>query len=378
MDQPSDVDLVQSAIRLGWFVAEVRGRNRPNGPPGSVLRVPKRIDHPLPLRVERSATEQRMEAQAALTALAQKLNVDQRSGHSSLSGEIDTQAAALWQARQPTAGAKASESEDDLWKKLAETLWDLDANIQDTLTASSDTQACGYQLGRGLAECYWALDPDPIEGWDSWTFLFDRDRCGELTRLVGRLSGYMNAFAASAIAGSLQVWELLASDKAWRTLEMTQADLCTQIRTWYQLTVLGQDPSRDIQPYQLVRNWRVIARALQTFLPQLLLAGIGLVALCALVFVVNEAHSSPTLATLAALLAAAGISSAGLTARLKNQAQALSVRFRQDAYTDLIALAITTVPDPPDNTHGRSRQAVIEKTVRERVLTPSTPFDGRS
>ena len=37
---PLDVDLVQSAIRLGWYVAEVRGRNRPGGPPGAAVDVP--------------------------------------------------------------------------------------------------------------------------------------------------------------------------------------------------------------------------------------------------------------------------------------------------------------------------------------------------
>ena len=71
----------------------------------------------------------------------------------------------------------------------------------------SDTQACGYQLGRGLAECYWALDPGSAEGWDSWTFLFDQARCGELSRLAGRLSGYMQPFGAPAITGSLEVWK---------------------------------------------------------------------------------------------------------------------------------------------------------------------------
>ena len=44
MDDAYDV---LSALRLGWSVAEMRGRNRPDGPPGEVLGMPDHVDHPL-------------------------------------------------------------------------------------------------------------------------------------------------------------------------------------------------------------------------------------------------------------------------------------------------------------------------------------------
>ena len=37
---------VLSALRLGWSVAEMRGRNRPDGPPGEVVGMPDHLDHP--------------------------------------------------------------------------------------------------------------------------------------------------------------------------------------------------------------------------------------------------------------------------------------------------------------------------------------------
>ena len=48
-----DAHAVLSAVRLGWSVAEMRGRNWPDGPPGEVIGMPDHVDHPLPLRIER-------------------------------------------------------------------------------------------------------------------------------------------------------------------------------------------------------------------------------------------------------------------------------------------------------------------------------------
>ena len=52
---------VQSALHLGWCVAETRGRNRPDGPPGGTDLMPSNTDYALPLRIERTRTELRIE-----------------------------------------------------------------------------------------------------------------------------------------------------------------------------------------------------------------------------------------------------------------------------------------------------------------------------
>jgi len=70
--------------------------------------------------------------------------------------------------------------------------------------------------------------------------------------------------------------------------------------------------------------------------------------------------------TLSAILAAVGFSLAGLTGTLKNSAQALLKRLRQDAYTDLVALAVQTAPPPP-------RKSDLQDAIRRRQLTPATP-----
>ena len=207
MPPPADRDAVQSAIRLGWYVAEVRGRNRPDGPRGVSVIVPERDGFPLPLRIERTAEELRIEAQDTLGFLARKLRVDARPDGSYFEVEIDRAAHDLAQVRQNPSSSASSATR--AWDALSGLIFEFDAHAQDLLTATSDTQACGYQLGRGLAECYWALDPDASKGWSSWLFLFDPLRCSELSRLSGRLSGYLQTYSAPAIAGSLEVWKLV-------------------------------------------------------------------------------------------------------------------------------------------------------------------------
>ena len=70
--------------------------------------------------------------------------------------------------------------------------------------------------------------------------------------------------------------------------------------------------------------------------------------------------------TLSGVLAAVGLSLAGLTGTLKNSAQALTKRLRQDAYTDLVALAVQTAPAPPD-------KSALQRAINDRALTPATP-----
>ena len=56
MAAPEDSAGVLSALRLGWYVAEVRGRNRPGGPVPPAESLSHRKGHMLPLRMERTLT----------------------------------------------------------------------------------------------------------------------------------------------------------------------------------------------------------------------------------------------------------------------------------------------------------------------------------
>jgi hypothetical protein len=489
MAVPEDSSDVLAAIRLGWYVAEVRGRNRfaeqariqknPGPGPGAQLKLPPRTDHALPLEMERSPAELRIEAQAVLTAVAGQIGVDLNSASSSFSAELDSRAKRLAGAAGPAstihsaamvvagimrrlAGAakpgtakagtartstaetgpanghaatakavgaakddprangadKAGTSADapanaggqakganeaggpadgaaaslgavikvtgtaDDWDALEELIYKFDAHIQDTLIAKSDTMASGYQLGRALAECYWALDPDlpaEPETWASWTFLLSQERCDEIGRLLGRLTPYFHPYTAAAIAGSVQVWRGVAKSPEWRTA--AYPTLYRQIRAWYELVLMKQDPTTLIKPYKLLTNYRLVWRTLRGFWVQLLTAALAAGAVAVFAWLLTKPSFSSWLKTLLAALGIAGFSVAGLTAKVKNDAQAMLTRLKQDAYTDLITEAITTAPLPPRSVQApksgpirpRTGKAKLTSMMRERSITPITP-----
>jgi hypothetical protein len=454
-----DAHHVLSALRLGWSVAEMRGRNRPDGPPGEVLGMPDRTDHPLPLRIERGPTELRIEIQSVVAELARKLNVDDASDGTSLTDALGDQAKLLAHTRAAKAAEALRRAHDMLqqaapdttritqalaaglatqqlvvarrrqalaaqhptvtamqleqkscageeaglaalehaiatltqqgpeaatpaiaqqqqaleaaaqrpWADLAELMWYFDAHVQDRLAAQSEQQAIGYQLGRGLADTYWALNCRQEHGSASWSFLLGDRRCAELSRLTGRLAAYMGEYTASAIAGSLEVWKAVVSTPAWLgPADRAEAALYLQIRRWYELIVLGQDPTTLIGPAAVMRNYRTLSRAVKLFWPELLATVTGVASLVALLILVNTNGAAGWAKALSGVLAAVGLSLAGLTGTLKNSAQALLKRLRQDAYTDLVAIAVQTAPPPPD-------KSALQNAIARRALTPATP-----
>jgi hypothetical protein len=229
MTVPDDAGRVLTAIRLGWVMAEVRGRNRPDAPPGAKANLPGPPGKALPLHVEQSPTELRIEAQSLLGTMSCDLGLDMGKDHTNLPKAIDDQAERLYEARRAAAGAAkapgragevaASEAGPGLvaaageapevapgdpaaeWLSLQELILRFDAHIQDTLASGADTVACGYQLGRALAEPYWALDPglpDKTPSPEAWWFLLGPERGGEMSRLAGRLTAYLHSLTAAA------------------------------------------------------------------------------------------------------------------------------------------------------------------------------------
>ncbi len=490
---------VQNALHLGWCVAETRGRNRPDGPPGDTGLMPSNDDYALPLRIERTPTELRIEAQWVIAEVARELHVDHSAEFPSFGAEIDRRANLLAHIRVPHAAkamqsalalldppspAKTAEPEPPAaelavkelthgvdvqqdvvdeqqqavaaaehalsaaqesleqaagqppdvvaaaersvahaeaglqlvqetcaaetsglatlkqviatiqqappagagqagataireqlqaidnaaqgpWADLAELIWRFDAHIQDQLDASSEDQATAYQLGRGLAETYWALDPDQVSGSTGWTFLLGRERCYELARLAGRVSAYFCEFTAPAIAGSIEVWKEVAKTPDWRAVPKADAALYQQSRRWYELLILGQDPTTMIKPGAILKDYRAILRTLRLFWPQLAATVVGLAFLVVLLVLLGVGGST-WLKTLSGVVAGVGLSVAGISGTLKNSAQAILKRLRQDAYCDLVAFAVQTAPPPP-------RKSDIRRAIAERELTPATP-----
>jgi len=364
MPSPEDALEVISALRLGWYVAEVRGRNRPAGPqpPGDEL--PDRDSHVLPLRIERTAAELRAEAQAILQKLAGDLHVDTvivNNREQSRTAVINQQACALAATVPGTTAAAAA------WNALAVSMHELDAHAQDTLAAQSDMQGSAYQLGRGLAEAYWALDPGAAcvpQTPQCWTFLLGAHRCEELTRLVGRLSGYLNPYCPPAVAGTLCLWQSVAGDEQWR--KGAQDHLYQQLRRWYELLVLGQDPSTLIPPYALLKDWRASAHAVRALWVQLVTAAVSLVLVIVLIALILNGSANAVLKAVIGVVGIVGLSAATVQAGLKTTAQGLVSRFRQDAYTDLVASAIAEAPAKPGS---RKPYRAVFAAVRKRTLT---------
>jgi hypothetical protein len=357
---PEDSKQVIDAFRLGWYVAEVRGRNRPGGPAHADTMLPKGDRHPLPLRIERTPAERRIEAQGMLAALAQQLGVDSGTdgGYGTL---VDQNAHRLAKARSEQVPADAA------WEALAAVLWKFDAHIQDVLPATSEMRSCAYQLGRGLAETYWALVPTDTQGPQSYRFLFGQPRCAELSRLIGRLSAYLNTYTGSAMVGSIEIWKDFAHRDTMSADESAQAceALRNQIRRWYELVVLAQDPTTLIRPFDVIGSYRTLAQAIKQFAPQVVATVIGLGALVVVLIMLSVGEHSDLVQTIGVVLAAAGVSIGGVTGALKNSAQSILVRLRQDTYTELVTEGITV--QPPAMTKREMRTAMAR-----RKLTPIT------
>lgn len=371
MTTPEDTTIVINAFRLGWYLAEVRGRNRPDAPESGGPGVPAADDHPLPLRIERTTVERRIEAQGVLAELARELDVDVDRCGGSYGSRVDQDAHRLANARRTPGAVPAVLTKQ--WVDLGGVLWEFDSHIQDALTSVSEMQACAYQLGRGLAETYWALDPWETENAHGWKFLFGEHRCAELSRLLGRLSAYLDTYTGSAIDGSLEIWKEFAKGAAFdknNADQMAEAGLARnamrdQVRRWYELIVLGQDPTTLIKPFDVLGNFRTLKQAARQFWPQVAATTIGLGFLVAFLILLGVGGGSGLVRTVGVILATTGLSIGGITGALKNSAQGLLVRLRQDTYTELVTEGV--VVQPPEMSKG-----IMRKAVAKRTLTPIT------
>jgi hypothetical protein len=270
---------------------------------------------------------------------------------------------------------------------MAVLLHDWDACLQDGLAARADVLANAYLLGRGLAECYWALGPEGqspaaatrLDASSGWAFLLGPPRRKELSRLVGRMGPHINGLTPSAVSGSIEAWGRVAEDAVWRTAPTARAALYEQLRRWYELLVLGRDPTTFVRPYAVLRGWRTTRRAFRALLPQAVLAAVSVAAIAAVVvFLVTDAGRM-LLTSLLGLAGVIGLTVAAISAALKSAGQRLFVRLRQDVYSDLVAIAITCVPEHPKAGSGmffraRTTEGLVRDAVRDRPVTPSTPL----
>jgi hypothetical protein len=283
-------------------------------------------------------------------------------------------------AGQPTEAELLAR--EGAWAEVAALLHDWDCSIQDTLVARSDLLANGYLLGRGLAECYWALGPDEATPGTppssaAWDFLLGAPRRSELSRMLGRMGSALPPLTATAVAGSIEVWGDVAADPGWRAAD-GRGRLYEQYRRWYELLVLGREPTTYVKPYALLHGWRTTLRAFRAFWPQLALGAVSAGAVAAVAYFLGTDRGSALVTTALGLFGGLGLTAAGVVAKAKSASQQLVSRLRQDVYGDLVSVAVTVAPQHPDRAGSRAAARTTERrvraAVRRRRVTPIGPL----
>lgn len=330
-----------AAFRFGWAIAELRGRYRPNvshddehtGAPEL-----KRSEHDLPLSPERSPSDQRGEVILVVEGLSRQLGLafPEAQGLDAIMPQLD-----------------AKPEDTDAWNALTEVFYSWDKKIQDALVLMPLLSA-GYQLGRGLAETYWELDPaitDPLDS-RSWDVVLGPERRSALKRLTGRLATFVDPLTIPAIGVSLEAWGEVAADPVWRVETDARKDLYKQGLLWRDLVRGERRPEDLVVRKGVAGRVGVILPFLRAFWPQLL---IGVVAVAALVVGASQlttSSGSKSGDTLISILGGLGVTSASLYARAKATATSTLGALRKAFDADRVGAAATLRPKAPFKTRA--------------------------
>src|ERR1700694_412135 len=150
MAQSAETENVHVAARFGWNLAMLRGRLR-DGPPAEAPVAIHRTDHALPLGVERSWSEQTIQAEAVVKGLAQptglaidltlaELSYQEEDPKTVATNRLEDLAKALAAARKSGVAADV----ETAWNAVASFMASWDSKIQDHLAHRALVSA-GYQ-----------------------------------------------------------------------------------------------------------------------------------------------------------------------------------------------------------------------------------------
>jgi hypothetical protein len=347
---PIDLEQMRTAFRLGWAVAELRGRYRPDlflhpeaGAPAAFKR--DKDEHPLPLGNERKNREVRIEVFQGAAGLSKALNLDLEVDGAETLEHIRDVIACLEDTDAATRRAQ--------WPEVADAFYSWDAQLQDALVVPAIC-AAAYQLGRALGDTYWALDPERSEqDMGSWAFLFGSYRQQTLERLIARLSAYLGPLVTIALEESFNAWNELAADPDRRSEEGVRAALYQQGLLWRDL-IRGERQPLDLAPLTATDAWKEISvyrKAFET-LKVPLIVGVAFAALLAgggALLASGTAY--PGLTSAFAILGALGVTSAGLYARSKAELTSLLTNLRLAVEKQRVRQAADLCPRksaPPD------------------------------
>jgi hypothetical protein len=370
----TDVDQLRAALNLGWSMAELRGRLRYGHvePPGTVdYQFPREEFHSLPIGGEHSLVEQQIATRVAVSLLAHRFGLDQPLPNrqdppgdtmKALAIDLENKLTAAEKGGGPVARPETYPPGSDVaraWEAAAEAVYYWDAQIQDGLAVSAELVAA-YQLGRGLSEAFWALDPDapapdtaptlkstaspPHPG--SWEFLFGPRRQLMLGTYLKLLEGALTPLSGPAVKGPLTRWCKLVADREVRSRsEEALEALRRQQQNWREVLLGSRDPTSFAKHFGFRLALRQALRVMQT-LPlesALALGGIALLALAG--YALGAGTSNKGLAVFASVLGFFGVTGAGLLAKAKAQAAVLSGHLREAFYRDIVAAQATVLPE---------------------------------
>lgn len=367
-------------IQFGWAVAEARGRWRQELiqlPHPSTPR-PTRVDHVLPLNIERSPKELIRQAEQDVCHLLEKLAAltptlvldvplvalpyqsDTATGTvvdhlTMLSQRARGAKDALGDA--PRIGDPALVTRVTAWDDLAGFFYAWDTAIQDTLIGSSSEEAAAYQLGRGLAESYWALSPDVAdEDARSWASLLGVTRRDALRRFLIQLTPYVEAGTISALTASLTTWCDAARAGNLRGRPDAPHRFGTQVMVWRYLLVDRVSPSSFEDPRSTLAYAGQLGTVLRAFVWELIIGGLAAVAVIIALVVLITAKTTPMAAVLTAILGFFSITGAGILAAMKAVANASIIKMQAALNAKIAADAVTILPQEPLKKHGRLGQ----------------------
>ena len=368
----TDIQRLRAALNLGWSVAELRGRLRYGHvePPGTVdYQFPREEFHALPIGGEHSLVEQQIATRVAVGLLADRFALNEPLPQRKESPPETIKALAMDLERKLEAAEKGSahvrpdaypagSEVGKAWEAAAEAIYYWDEQIQDGLGVSAELLAA-YQLGRGLAEAFWALDPDapepdtkptlastlspPHPG--SWEFLLGPRRQLMLGMYLKLLEGALTPLSGPAVKGPLTRWCKLVADNGVRSRSQEALEaLRRQQQNWREVLLGARDPTSFAKHFGFRLALRQAFRVMQT-LPlesALALGGIALLAVAG--YALGADTSNKGLAVFASVLGFFGVTGAGLLAKAKAQAAVLSGHLREAFYRDIVAAQATILP----------------------------------
>ena len=370
-----------AALRLGWSLAEVRGRLDPAadqtlvpnpGPPVMLLVAAG----------ERSAVERQVEAVKILATLSEGCNtdmalmmltarIDWARGDEAVCGLTASDmlrylaSRLIWSrtgkdlsgnlgALSPIDCNATERSSEEWWNRLAWFLWAWDEAIQDQLATQNYGTATSYELGRGLAETYWALCPSKGDRASSWGFLLGEERVHALRVSCRQLTPVIGTLTAGAVEASVRSWGEVAADPG--AYVDPQNALHRQTIVWRDLLVTGRDPLTMVDSHELAKVARRPWPLVRAFWSEIVVAFVG-----ALLIGLAAAYLSKFAAAFFSALGAIGITASAGIGWAKSSVQRVTDRVRAAVNLDVVTQAVQKLPEPVPA--GQAKPADLRRLI---------------